>query len=235
MARVVVVGGGFGGLASRRPAGQARPRGHPRRAFAVAGRRADVRVRGRVHLGRRPVVDAAARRHPRPVPQVRPAGGARARARAAAGDPRAPLRGRLVGEAARRLAGRPDRRARRARPGARRSGGSTTWRRTPTSGRRCAAATSRSRGTASTSPASWRRCWTAARSLHKRLKKDFKDERLRLIAGHRFVAEGHDLRNVPAWLGVMAYVEQRFGAWTMPGGHGRPRGRRWRRASRRAR
>jgi UDP-galactopyranose mutase len=54
--------------------------------------------------------------------------------------------------------------------------------------------------------------------LHKRLKKDFKDERLRLIAGHRFVAEGHDLRNVPAWLGVMAYVEQRFGAWTVPGG-----------------
>jgi UDP-galactopyranose mutase len=54
--------------------------------------------------------------------------------------------------------------------------------------------------------------------LFKRLKKDFKDERLRLIAGHRFVAEGHDLRNVPAWLGVMAYVEQRFGAWTVPGG-----------------
>ena len=54
--------------------------------------------------------------------------------------------------------------------------------------------------------------------LHKRLKKDFKDERLRLIAGHRFVAEGHDLRNVPSWLGVMAYVEQRFGAWTIPGG-----------------
>jgi phytoene dehydrogenase-like protein len=54
--------------------------------------------------------------------------------------------------------------------------------------------------------------------LHKRLRKDFKDERLRLVAGHRFVAEGHDLRNVPAWLGVMAYVEQRFGAWTVPGG-----------------
>ena len=57
--------------------------------------------------------------------------------------------------------------------------------------------------------------------LHKRLKKDFKDERLRLIAGHRFVAEGHDLRNVPSWLGVMAYVEQRFGAWAIPGGMAR--------------
>ncbi len=54
--------------------------------------------------------------------------------------------------------------------------------------------------------------------LFKRLRKDFKDERLRLVAGHRFVAEGHDLRNVPAWLGVMSYVEQSFAAWTVPGG-----------------
>jgi UDP-galactopyranose mutase len=54
--------------------------------------------------------------------------------------------------------------------------------------------------------------------LHRRLRHDFKDERLRLVAGHRFVAEGHDLRNVPAWLGLWSYVEQRFGAWTVPGG-----------------
>lgn len=54
--------------------------------------------------------------------------------------------------------------------------------------------------------------------LHKRLRKDFKDERLRLVAGHRFEAEGHDLRNVPAWLGVHSYVEQRFGGWTVTGG-----------------
>ena len=57
--------------------------------------------------------------------------------------------------------------------------------------------------------------------LHKRLRKTFKDERLRLVAGHPFVAEGHDLRNVPAWLGVTAYVEQRFGAWTVEGGMAR--------------
>ena len=54
--------------------------------------------------------------------------------------------------------------------------------------------------------------------LFKRLKRTFKDERLRLVAGHPFVADGHDLRNVPAWLGVTSYVEQRFGAWTVPGG-----------------
>lgn len=55
-------------------------------------------------------------------------------------------------------------------------------------------------------------------TLHRRLRKDFKDERLRLVAGHRMVAEGHDLRNVPAWLGLWSYVEQRFGAWTVAGG-----------------
>jgi UDP-galactopyranose mutase len=54
--------------------------------------------------------------------------------------------------------------------------------------------------------------------LHRRLKRTFRDDRLREIAAYPFVADGHDLRNVPAWAGVMAYVEQRFGAWTVPGG-----------------
>lgn len=54
--------------------------------------------------------------------------------------------------------------------------------------------------------------------LHKRLRRTFKDERLRLVAGHPFVADGHDLRNVPAWAGLTAYLEQRFGAWTVAGG-----------------
>jgi UDP-galactopyranose mutase len=58
-------------------------------------------------------------------------------------------------------------------------------------------------------------------TLFKRLRKTFKDERLRLVAGHPLVAEGHDLRNVPAWAGSTAYVEQRFGAWTVEGGMAR--------------
>ncbi len=58
-------------------------------------------------------------------------------------------------------------------------------------------------------------------TLFKRLKKTFKDERLRLVAGHPAVAEGHDLRNVPAWAGSTAYVEQRFGVWTVEGGMAR--------------
>ncbi|HCB05970.1 MAG TPA: UDP-galactopyranose mutase [Nocardioides bacterium] len=57
--------------------------------------------------------------------------------------------------------------------------------------------------------------------LHKRLRRTFKDERLRLVAGHPFVAEGHDLRNVPAWAGLVSYLERQFGTWTLPGGMGR--------------
>jgi UDP-galactopyranose mutase len=54
--------------------------------------------------------------------------------------------------------------------------------------------------------------------LHKRLRRTFKDERLRQVAAHPFVADGHDPRNVPAWAGLVCYLEQRFGAWTVTGG-----------------
>jgi phytoene dehydrogenase-like protein len=57
-------------------------------------------------------------------------------------------------------------------------------------------------------------------SLYKRLRRTFRDERLRMMAGYPFVFEGHDIRNVPAWQGMVAYVEQNFGAWTVPGGMG---------------
>ncbi|MFL6159482.1 MAG: phytoene desaturase family protein [Marmoricola sp.] len=57
-------------------------------------------------------------------------------------------------------------------------------------------------------------------SLHKLVEKEFKDERLRALALHPARFEGHEPRNVPAWVGVWAYVEQNFGAWTVPGGMG---------------
>ncbi|WP_370038481.1 phytoene desaturase family protein [Nocardioides sp.] len=57
--------------------------------------------------------------------------------------------------------------------------------------------------------------------LHKRLKKTLKDERLRDLATFPFLAEGHDPRNVPAWMGLVAYLEQRFGTWHVPGGMAR--------------
>ncbi|WP_134767547.1 NAD(P)/FAD-dependent oxidoreductase [Nocardioides sp. 1609] len=52
--------------------------------------------------------------------------------------------------------------------------------------------------------------------LHRRLRKAFRDDRPAMVAGHPFVAEGHDLRNVPAWAGVVTHLEQLFGAWTVP-------------------
>ena len=55
-------------------------------------------------------------------------------------------------------------------------------------------------------------------TLHKRVRRAFKDERLRSVALHGVRLEGHDPRNVPAWMGFLAYVEQKFGVWTVPGG-----------------
>jgi phytoene dehydrogenase-like protein len=70
-------------------------------------------------------------------------------------------------------------------------------------------------------PSDLRRLFTARETLHRRLRRDFRDDRLGLVAGHLSVAEGHDLRNVPAWAGVGNYLEQRFGAWVVPGGMAR--------------
>jgi phytoene dehydrogenase-like protein len=55
-------------------------------------------------------------------------------------------------------------------------------------------------------------------SLQRRLRRISRDPRLTAVAGHPFIAEGHALRDVPAWAGVSAYLEQRFGAWAFVGG-----------------
>ena len=58
-------------------------------------------------------------------------------------------------------------------------------------------------------------------SLHAVARKRFrKDERLRRLALTHAVLDGHDPRNVPAWVGFLDYVEQNFGTWTVPGGLG---------------
>ncbi|WP_151082697.1 phytoene desaturase family protein [Nocardioides cynanchi] len=56
-------------------------------------------------------------------------------------------------------------------------------------------------------------------SLQRRLRS-LRDDRLRLVAGHPFTLDGHDLRQVPAWAGLTSYLEQRFGAWAVVGGMG---------------
>lgn len=57
-------------------------------------------------------------------------------------------------------------------------------------------------------------------SLHTVVKRTFKDERLREMALYPSRLEGHEPRQVPAWMGLWAYVEQSFGVWTVPGGMG---------------
>jgi UDP-galactopyranose mutase len=57
---------------------------------------------------------------------------------------------------------------------------------------------------------------TLRKVVHKRLK----DQRLRDLATFDARLEGHDPRNVPAWFGMWSYVEQVLGAWTVPGGMG---------------
>jgi len=47
------------------------------------------------------------------------------------------------------------------------------------------------------------------------------DTRLRLLASHDAALAGDDPRDVPAWAGLGVYLEQRFGAWTVTGGFGR--------------
>jgi UDP-galactopyranose mutase len=57
-------------------------------------------------------------------------------------------------------------------------------------------------------------------TMHKLVRKAFRDERLRAVALHRLALDGHAPRDVPAWQGVWSYVEQNFGVWTVPGGMG---------------
>ncbi|WP_232675799.1 NAD(P)/FAD-dependent oxidoreductase [Nocardioides sp. R-C-SC26] len=55
-------------------------------------------------------------------------------------------------------------------------------------------------------------------TLHQRLRRAFRDDRPLMAAAHPVVAQGHDLRNVPAWAGLPVYWEQSFGIWELPGG-----------------
>jgi phytoene dehydrogenase-like protein len=58
----------------------------------------------------------------------------------------------------------------------------------------------------------------ARESLARRLRSASRDERVRLVAGHPTATDGQVWRDVPAWVGVSAYLEQRFGAWAFVGG-----------------
>lgn len=57
-------------------------------------------------------------------------------------------------------------------------------------------------------------------SLHRVTTRALSDRRLRDVALLQARLEGHDPRQVPSWMGMWSYVEQRFGVWTVPGGLG---------------
>src|SRR5680860_1398745 len=61
---------------------------------------------------------------------------------------------------------------------------------------------------------------TSRNTLHRLVNKAFKDERLRQVALFSVILAGHDPRNVPSWMGMMDYVEQNVGVWSVPGGLG---------------
>jgi UDP-galactopyranose mutase len=58
------------------------------------------------------------------------------------------------------------------------------------------------------------------RSLHRAVRRALSDRRLRQLALTPALLDGHDPRSMPAWTGVMSYLEQNFGRWTVPGGMG---------------
>lgn len=56
-------------------------------------------------------------------------------------------------------------------------------------------------------------------TLDKLVQRELKrDARLRQIATFAATMDGHTLRDTPAWLGMWSYLEQNFGVWTAPGG-----------------
>jgi len=57
-------------------------------------------------------------------------------------------------------------------------------------------------------------------SLRRLVHRSLRDDRLRQVALTPVLLDGQQPRDVPAWVGMLSYVEQCFGAWTVPGGMG---------------
>jgi phytoene desaturase len=58
----------------------------------------------------------------------------------------------------------------------------------------------------------------ARRSLRKVSRKTFRDERLQTLLGHHTVMQGSEPRDTPGFLAVEHYVERTFGLWRPTGG-----------------
>ncbi|GAC1379284.1 MAG: hypothetical protein NVSMB48_02380 [Marmoricola sp.] len=61
-------------------------------------------------------------------------------------------------------------------------------------------------------------------TLHRVVRRDLHDKRLQEIAWHAAVIDGQNPRDVPAWMGLWTYVEENFGTWRPVGGMAALRG-----------
>ncbi|KAJ1684107.1 hypothetical protein LUZ63_020676 [Rhynchospora breviuscula] len=62
-----------------------------------------------------------------------------------------------------------------------------------------------------------RAAFASRRTVHRAVRA-LKDDRLADMVRSEWVLAGQDPRDVPAWAAMSGYVEQRFGVWTVPGG-----------------
>ena len=55
-------------------------------------------------------------------------------------------------------------------------------------------------------------------TMYRMVRRDLHDKRLQAMALHPAIIDGHNPRDVPAWMGLWAYVEENFGTWRPIGG-----------------
>lgn len=55
-------------------------------------------------------------------------------------------------------------------------------------------------------------------TLYRMARRDLNDKRLQAIALHAATIDGHNPRDVPAWMGMWTYIEENFGTWRPVGG-----------------
>ncbi|HWU32873.1 MAG TPA: NAD(P)/FAD-dependent oxidoreductase [Marmoricola sp.] len=55
-------------------------------------------------------------------------------------------------------------------------------------------------------------------TMYRMARRDLHDKRLQAMAMHAAILDGHNPRDVPAWMGLWTYVEENFGTWRPVGG-----------------
>lgn len=55
-------------------------------------------------------------------------------------------------------------------------------------------------------------------TMYRMVRRDLHDKRLQAMAMHTAMIDGHNPRDVPAWMGMWTYIEENFGTWRPVGG-----------------